>query len=237
MAEPAAEQSKEFGARVMMAFFFLCALSFTLSDAVRAFSEPVGNDPSHPAIKQSAFLPPLCCWGGVLSLAFTQRGKAPDDRFIRVTQRICWAYVCTLCLLHIAIAFHLGHGWSHAAAWEHTRQVGGYGDGIYVNYAFALVLLADAIWLCVAFDSYFARPRWLHWTVHIFLAFVVFNAAVVFGSWKMRRWFAVWCILLPALVVWVGRIQRRIKADEEARAKGALSANPESGDTSPVDKN
>ncbi|WP_171469124.1 hypothetical protein [Frigoriglobus tundricola] len=97
-----------------------------------------------------------------------------------------WTLGCALLLVHIAVAFHLGHGWSHQMAWEHTRQVGGYGDGIFVNYVFALVWLADVLWAWVGVDSYRARPRWLTWSVVGFLAFVVFNAAVVFGGWGSR---------------------------------------------------
>ena len=94
---------------------------------------------------------------------------------------------------------------SHAAAWEHTRQVGGYGDGIFVNYAFALVWLADVVWVWVSPGSYLTRPRWLHWAVHGFLAFVVVNAAVVFAGWGMRLAFAGWVLGLAAFVWYVRR--------------------------------
>ena len=47
------------------------------------------------------------------------------------------AWLAELCV-HVAVAFHLGHGWSHAAALNTPATVGGYGDGIFVNYAFVL---------------------------------------------------------------------------------------------------
>jgi hypothetical protein len=122
-------------------------------------------------------------------------------RLHRIGIRFVWGFGCALLLLHVAIAFHLGHNWSHQAAWNHTQQISGFGDGIYVNYAFALVWLADAVWLCTAFESYCARPRWLSWTIHGFLAFIVFNAAVVFGSPSSRTALAFG--LLPVLVLLV----------------------------------
>jgi hypothetical protein len=111
---------------------------------------------------------------------------------VPVALRVFWPLGCAMLFLHIAIAFHLGHGWSHQDAWEHTKQVGGYGNGIFVNYAFALVWLMDAAWLAVSPASYLSRPRWLHWAIHCFLAFVVFNATVVFGSWLARIAYAGW---------------------------------------------
>jgi hypothetical protein len=117
-----------------------------------------------------------------------------------------------LLLLHIAVAFHLGHGWSHEAAREHTRQVGGYGDGIFVNYAFALVWLADVVWAWASFRSYVARPRWLNWAIHGFLAFVVVNAAVVFGGERARFLFVVF-FLASALGVWLKRRREQAESD------------------------
>lgn len=186
-----------------------------------ALSEPVGNDPTNPVIKRSAFLVPLL-WlaSGPFLLWRKPHEQGPRHRWHRLSVRLAWAVPCVLCFLHIALAFHLGHGWSHENAWEHTRQTGGYGDGVYVNYAFALVWLADVIWLCVAFDSYFARPRWLSWSVHLFLAFVVINAAVVFGGIGSQVRFVGWALLL-ACAVWSWRFnQRRQSHDAEHDSAG-----------------
>ncbi len=121
--------------------------------------------------------------------------------------RVTWTLGCVLLLHHIAVAFHAGHDWSHEAAWNHTRQVGGYGDGIYVNYLFTIVWVADVIWMWVAFDSYLTRPRWLHWTIHGFLAFIVFNAAVVFGSSESHELFVVMFlfVLVNYALAWLFR--------------------------------
>jgi hypothetical protein len=168
--------------------------------------EPAGADVSHPTIQRSALFPLIawcCCWP--IALADRTLARAPGIVF---RLRIGWALGCVLTALHVAIAFHVGHGWSHEAAWQHTKQVGGYGDGVYVNYLFALVWLADAIWCWVAFDSYRARPGWLNWSVHGFLAFVVFNAAVVFGSADARAAFVFFFVATGGGLV-VGKVYER----------------------------
>jgi hypothetical protein len=145
--------------------------------------------------------------------------RTPDGRaagrefeFLRGMIRGTWLFGSLLLVEHVVTAFHLGHGWSHAAAWEHTRRVGGYGDGVFVNYAFVLVWLADALWLCAAPRAYLARRRGLHWAVHGFLAFVVFNAAVVFADRPMRVVFAVASVTAPLLAVVGFRLVRRVSA-------------------------
>jgi hypothetical protein len=62
------------------------------------------------------------------------------------------------------------------------------------------VWLADVLWVWVAPTSYLARPRWLHWSIHGFLAFVVFNAAVVFADWSFRFTFVIWFLGWPLLL-------------------------------------
>jgi hypothetical protein len=98
-----------------------------------------------------------------------------------------WRAGAVACAVHVAVAFHIKHEWSHAAAWEHTRATGGFGDGIFVNYALVAVWLADAVWP--------ARSGWRWWLVRGFVAFVMVNAAVVFGSWH-ARWVFVTALML-----------------------------------------
>jgi hypothetical protein len=163
---------------------------------VRCLFAQSASDPTNPLIRDSA-VTPVFFWG----LAWP---AVALWRFMHIEVRLCWALGCALLWVHVAIAFHLGHGWSHRAAWEHTKQVGGYGDGIFVNYAFALVWLLDALWALTASASYHSRPRWLHWTVHGFIAFVVVNAAFVFASWGARVQFVL-CGSLGGLALWYTR--------------------------------
>lgn len=198
MAEAQPEQSQTARALAILTAALVFAAFVAL--AALPLREPVGTDVTHRAIKKSAKLPVVMwCLAWPIALAKSSTGLGV---------RWGWALGCALLFVHIAVAFHLGHGWSHAHAWEHTRAVGGYGDGIYVNYTFALVWLADALWALAAFGSYCRRPRWLHWGVHGFLAFVVFNAAFVFADSPMRRTFAYWFLVWIALIVWVKRFRR-----------------------------
>src|SRR5688572_7615657 len=130
------------GVPIVSLFLFLALTA--LIDVV-ALREPVGTNSKDALISLSA-VPPVVLWVTCWPLAFARRRAGP-------AVRLCWAIACVLLWVHIAVAFHLGHGWSHQAAWEHTRAVGGYGDGIFVNYAFAVVWLIDAVWALFAFDS------------------------------------------------------------------------------------
>lgn len=197
MAEALAVQSRR--SRVLVGFTFaVLAIALTAVSAVPLLG-PVGTDVTNGDILLTARLAALFwCIGWPIALA-----RSPDYTGLRVT----WGIGALLLAVHVAVAFHLGHGWSHAHAWEHTRQVGGYGDGIFVNYAFVLVWLADAAWASVAFGSYTTRPRWLHRGVHGFLAFVVLNAAVVFGSWDVRVPFTALLLVVLAAAVFAKRLR------------------------------
>jgi|GEM_PF-3023042 len=147
----------------------------------RAFWLSAGSMPNDPAVVQSAWLTVIIWFlGGVAFL----RGDRPIIQLV-------WSSGAALQLLHVAIAFHAVHGWSHDAAFEHTQKIGGFGEGVYVNYAFTLIWCVDAICLCANFDKYCRRPIWLNWAIHGFMAFIVFNAAVIFGSWVARGLFAI----------------------------------------------
>jgi hypothetical protein len=112
-------------------------------------------------------------------------------------------------LVHVFCAFHFIHRWSHAEAVLHTarlteRVIGwGFGQGVWVNYAFTLT------WLIVA-GSWWSRPAEMSWprgfqlALHGFFAFLFVNATVVFGPW----W---WKLVGAAVLVGVGvawRIRR-----------------------------
>ena len=180
MADAKRVQLPRVVANTLFVLILVIGLALIWADAYPLLG-PGGTDPTNAEIKDSA-KSPVMFWCIGWPIVFTRRTVPAGVALI-------WTLGCVLTWVHIAVAFHLGHGWSHEAAWEHTRQVGGYGDGIFVNYAFALVWLVDALWAWAA-APYGRRPRWLNWTVHGFLAFVVFNAAVVFGGSEVRTQFA-----------------------------------------------
>lgn len=141
---------------------------------------PAGSD-------DGAMLVALTAWTSV-ALYFAALAARPASSGRRRVWTLGWlAFV-----LHIATAFHFVHHWSHveAAAATDRRALELVGrpapGGIYYNYAFLLVWTADVAWLRLAPVSYDRRPRPIAWLVHGFLAFIVFNAAVVFAHGPLR---------------------------------------------------
>lgn len=180
MAEPPPDQQIPLARRAALALCLFLPL-------LLALSEPADADPTDPFIRASA-LPVVVLWclgtcGG----------------------RLAWQLGAVACAVHVAVAFHLGHGWSHAAAWEHTREAGGFGDGVFVNYALVVVWLADAIRP--------ARSGWRWWLVRGFVAFVMVNAAVVFGSWRARAVFVLFLGIGVALNRAIGSPSSDVRAD------------------------
>ena len=92
----------------------------------------------------------------------------------------------------VAAAFAFQHGWSHDAAFRETArrtdELFGVqsGAGLYFNYAFTAVWLADVVWLWTSGETYRTRPRWISDSIHAFMAFMFFNATVVFASGWVR---------------------------------------------------
>ncbi len=109
--------------------------------------------------------------------AETPRGQAA---------RWCWTWAIVVFLVHLAMAFHYYHQWSHASAFERTRQASGTGEGVYVSYLFTLMWAGDALWWWISPASYAARHRWLHRALHAFMLFIVFNGMVIYEAGGIR---------------------------------------------------
>ena len=127
-----------------------------------------------------------------------------------------WTAGCLAFLLHMLCAFALFHAWSHRAAYEATaRQTADvvgldWGGGLYANYVFALVWCADACWWVGWPQRYLVRPRAVEWIVQGFLAFIAFNATVVFGTGAVRWAGLAAAFLLAALVGYRNRPRRSL---------------------------
>jgi hypothetical protein len=100
--------------------------------------------------------------------------------------RLCWLLALLAYLVHVAVAFQYAHHWSHAEAMRHVEEVSGFGPGIFVSYLFTLVWTADAIWWLLRPGDYARRPAWIDWTLHGFMAFIIFNAAIVYETGFIR---------------------------------------------------
>src|SRR5262245_50800254 len=127
------------------------------------------------------------------------------------SQRLAWARLAWTAgflafLFHVVFAFQFYHHWSHVAAYEATARqtedvVGlAWGGGIYANYAFVVLWGADVCWWWYRPQSYLARSRGIEWAVQGFLAFIAFNATVVFGTGAIRWVGLIVSLLLPAVV-------------------------------------
>jgi hypothetical protein len=113
---------------------------------------------------------------------------------------LAWTAGCAVLLVHLGLAFHFEHHWSHAAALAHTArrtfEVTGvdWGGGIYFNYAFALLWVADVLlWRRRARRGQ-PTPRPVFWGIQAVFAFMMFNATVVFGP-------AFWRAVVPGSVL------------------------------------
>jgi hypothetical protein len=124
-----------------------------------------------------------------------------------------WACAAAVFLAHVAAAFQFHHGWSHAAAYEHTARrtaaVTGFdwGGGIFLNDALTVWWPADAIAVGVAARRRRPFPNWYSRTTDLCFGFMILNATVVFGS---RWWLAVAAAWLAAVLVIRNRRRRSV---------------------------
>jgi hypothetical protein len=119
--------------------------------------------------------------------------------------RLAWSVGCLAYLAHVVCAFHFYHDWSHSNAYAATARDTAalfgldWGGGLYVNYGFTLVWIADVVWWWVRPASYETRPRWANVAVYGFFAFMAFNGTVVFASGP-TRWIGLAACMAVSLV-------------------------------------
>jgi hypothetical protein len=103
-----------------------------------------------------------------------------------------WLTGAALAWVHVALAFHFRHGWSHASAFaetaRQTEELFGYrvGAGVFVNYAFLAVWGVDALWWWLRPASFVDRPRAVDAAVRAFLVFMFVNGAILFARGPVR---------------------------------------------------
>lgn len=118
------------------------------------------------------------------------------DRSARLA-RWFWSLALGVYLVHVLLAFHYYHHWSHADAFARTERVAGFGPGIYISHLFSLLWTLDVVWWWLAPQSHDRRGPWLTGLLHGFLAFIIFNGAVVFAAGPVR-WSSLALFLLLA---------------------------------------
>jgi hypothetical protein len=119
--------------------------------------------------------------------------------------RLLWSLSWLAYLVHLGMAFHYYHRWSHAAAVEHVQKRSGFGEGIYVSHLFTLVWTLDVLFWWLRPQGYAGRSPWFDRLLHGFMAFMLFNATVVYEQ-GVIRWAGV---VLFAVVgpLWLRRIR------------------------------
>ena len=119
-----------------------------------------------------------------------------------------WAFAVGLlmALVHTALAFDVVHNWVHDDAVRSTAQQTeamfgtAVGWGVYVNYLFFAVWLADAWWWRAGVAPG-DRPRAVTWTLRAFYFVIILNAAVLFAA-PVRRALG---LLVVAMLAWAWR--------------------------------
>ncbi len=162
---------------------------------------------------------PLTCWTVRVAVALYAASLA-SRRYSPRWSRLAWTGGCLAYLLHVAAAFHYYHHWSHTDAYastaRQTAEVVGidWGGGLYVNYAFTLVWLADVFWWWMHPEPFARGESVVRWIVHAFLGFVVFNATVVFAT-GFSRWFGLGaCVLLIVILFLPKKECRHVDAND-----------------------
>ena len=144
--------------------------------------------------------------------------------------RAAWTAAALLTLGHVAAAFHVRHAWSHrdayAATAAQTAAVTGvdWGGGLYVNYVFLAIWLADALWWWRDPRGYTARSDRFRTARAAVFFFMFLNGAVVFAHGAMR-WLGAICLLLVG-AAWYWRSANRLEA---AAAQSILSRSGSRG--------
>jgi hypothetical protein len=135
----------------------------------------------------------LACYGLSVSAQLLAVGR---DSWRRGA-RWFWTLGCVIYVVHVLVAFHFYHHWSHAALFEHTARrtaevVGApVGHGVYVSYLFTVLWMVDAFeWWRGGVTRYAKRSLWFTASLHGFFAFIVFNGTVIFESGPIR-WFGI----------------------------------------------
>lgn len=143
----------------------------------------------------------------------TSRRQAGGDRLTR----LAWTTGCVALIAHFICAFQFYHAWSHESAYlETARQTAAvvainWGGGLFINYAVAILWIADvASWWFAGLSSYRRRPWLLTLIWHGFLMFIIFNATVVFKD-GLTRWIGL-LICLSLVLSWVSISRQRSTA-------------------------
>jgi hypothetical protein len=171
---PAAPETSRLLVEVLVVGSWAMALAAVLAAPTWLDSAHAGDDLTRHTVRLA-----LVYYAAALILMMY---SGPLDRLARW----CWTLAWATYLVHLAMAFHHYHHWSHGDAVRHTREVSGLGEGIWVSYAFTLAWSLDvaAWWLAPLRRA--RRSPWVDRLLQGFMLFVVFNATVVYETGLIR---------------------------------------------------
>jgi hypothetical protein len=161
-------------------------IGLTLLVAALTLSAFLAQDVGDALTRNTIRLSLACYLAALLMMLRLNSGDWPAATLPGRLARWFWTWAVVAFLVHLAMAFHYYHDWSHTHAFEHTREVSGWGEGLYVSYTFTVLWMMDAVWWWAWPNSYAARGRALHWTLHAFLIFIAFNGTVVYETGAIR---------------------------------------------------
>ena len=191
-------------------------LGLALLGATLALSVAFGSDVGDSLTRNTVRLSLAWYAAAVCLMLFLRPGDWAAGTAISVTgwpargwvARWCWTWGLICFLVHLAMAFHYFHHWSHAHAFERTRQVARVGEGIYVSYLFTLLWSADVLYWWLRPDRYASRSPGIDRSLHAFMLFIVLNGMVVFESGPIR-WAGLLGLAVLAVAWRVARVGRR----------------------------
>lgn len=151
----------------------------------------------------------LTIWVALLLFVAGETGRSLARRGSPPPAWAWWAFSLGLglAIVHTLVSFHLVHDWVHHDAVRstalQTEAVYGVpvGSGVYVNYLFFAVWLADAWWWRTSPAGY-VRPTAVTWALRGFYMIVIVNAAIVFAAGPRR-------VLGIALTSWLAGVWLR----------------------------
>jgi hypothetical protein len=117
--------------------------------------------------------------------------------------RVLRSFAAICLAIHFAVALHVVHQWSHAAAWDETARrtesaIGiAVGVGVYFNYFLVLGWLLQSLWCWLMTWADWNASTWSKYGWEAFLVLMWFNATVVFGL-GITPWISsfLWLILV-----------------------------------------
>ncbi len=166
---------------LLVGLWALLLLAVLLAPSLGESADP-GDDLTRHTVRLA-----LLCYAPAVAIVLLLRPDEWRGLSWRVrAARWYWSLGLATYLIHLGMAFHYYHHWSHAEAIAHVEARSGFGPGIYLSHLFTLAWTADVLWWWTWAESYAERPSWIDRALHGFMAFVTFNATVVYETGPIR---------------------------------------------------